>query len=346
MVNWSDPNEITKDEAVFEKLVFALFGTYIWEIVLHFDFEWSFITRRRSFRWPLVIFYFFCRYCMLFSFIGLIISLTVTTPVNCRALFTFNSWTGNMTILCASTSLMLRTIALWNRKKPVIAVLGVLCLAHWGLLYRTMFIVVAEWDPVLGVCAVTQTSPSLLNTTFFFTMGFDLTILIFSATALLGRHTARTDLWKLLFRDGLVYFLISFTVNCIPAVLNVLNLNTPMNVIATVPAAMVTSIAACRAVIRLMEFSSSEPYVHDMSHISGSGTKSAKQSIIPRLRSKREKTMSTRPEVHVTTEHITMAEFPSPSYSSPCSKSGFSITSCEDSTSAKEAKGISEKDIV
>lgn len=49
-------------------------------------------------------------------------------------------------------------------------------------------------------------------------MGFDLIILIFTATALLSRHTARTDLWKLLFQDGLVYFLISFSMNCIPAV--------------------------------------------------------------------------------------------------------------------------------
>ena len=49
-------------------------------------------------------------------------------------------------------------------------------------------------------------------------MGFDLIILIFTAVALLGRHSARTDLWKLLFQDGLVYFLVSFSTNCIPAV--------------------------------------------------------------------------------------------------------------------------------
>lgn len=69
-----------------------------------------------------------------------------------------------------------------------------------------------------------------------------------------------------------------------------------------------SSIAACRAVIRLMEFSATEAYVHDMTHVSGN--KGAKQSVIPRLRSRREKSMSTRPEVHVTTEHFTMAEFP------------------------------------
>lgn len=49
-------------------------------------------------------------------------------------------------------------------------------------------------------------------------MGFDFIILVFTAVALLSRHSIRTDLWKLLFQDGLVYFLASFSTNCIPAV--------------------------------------------------------------------------------------------------------------------------------
>ena len=172
-------------------------------------------------------------------------------------------WTGNMSILCASTSLMLRTIALWERRRSIVIVLGIPCLAHWALLYRTMFIVVAQWEPTSQTCVVVQTNPSLLNTTFFFSeswspspvlswltlnseaMGFDLLILVFTAIALLARHSARTDLWRLLFQDGLVYFLISFCTNCIPAVgfaeynesyitnttsqvLNVLNLNSEL----------------------------------------------------------------------------------------------------------------------
>ncbi|PPQ72531.1 hypothetical protein CVT24_004837 [Panaeolus cyanescens] len=107
--------------------------------------------------------------------------------IDCQALYTFNSvrqqivylgalnrslrrsqWTGNMSILCASTSLMLRTIALWERRRSVVIVLGVLCVAHWALLYRTMFIVLAKWDDTANSCVVTQTSPSWLNTTFFF----------------------------------------------------------------------------------------------------------------------------------------------------------------------------------
>ncbi|RDB23295.1 hypothetical protein Hypma_009572 [Hypsizygus marmoreus] len=359
MVNWSDPNEIAKDSDVFQKLIFALFGVYLWELFMTCDFEWSLISRRRKFRWPLcvdnhftlyasrtfilsAVFFFFCRYCMLFAFIGLIISLNVTTPINCRALYTFNSWTGNMTILSASTSLMLRTIALWERQRTVIIALGALCLAHWALLYRTMFIVIAAWDDTLRACVVTATNPSLLNTTFFFTMGFDLIILVFTAVALLKKHSARTDLWKLLFQDGLVFFLVSFSTNCIPAVLNVLNLNTPMNVIATIPAATITSIAACRAVIRLLEFSSGDVYVHSMSAITS--THPIRHSIAPYSLPKSPNYVVKRPEVHVTTEHITMAEFPPSGANSPYSKSHCHRTSSVDLQSARDTEAHSEND--
>ena len=37
-------------------------------------------------------------------------------------------------------------------------------------------------------------------------IAFDFTVLIFTTVALTYKHSARTDLWKLLFQDGLVYF--------------------------------------------------------------------------------------------------------------------------------------------
>jgi len=185
---------------------------------------------------------------------------------------------------------MLRTIALWNRKLSVVIPMGILCVAHWALLYRGMFNVKADWSEEAKACIVTAANPMLLNATFFFTMGFDFIILAYTAVALFMKHSARTDLWKLLFQDGLGYFLITFTCNCIPAVLAVLDLNMIMNVIATIPAATITAIASCRAVIRLLEFSSGEVYVQ------------GKSAAI----SKAQKT--TRPEIHVMTEQITMGE--------------------------------------
>ncbi|KAL0949576.1 hypothetical protein HGRIS_009625 [Hohenbuehelia grisea] len=327
MVNWSDPVEIGKQAAAFQNLIYALFGLYVWELFSTCDFEWSYLTprveKRREWKWGLgetlylclhirvlnriAVFTFLCRYCMLFAFIGLVISFSVTSPINCIALYTFNSWTGNMAILCASTSLMLRTIALWSKQMTVVVPLVTLSLGHWGILYRGMFLVKASWDPTVGGCVVTQTNPSLLNITFFYTMGFDAVILVFTMVALLTKHNARTDLWNLLFKDGLVYFIITFTVNCIPAVLNVLNLNTMMNVIAAVPAATVSTIAATRAATRLLKHGEhkNDVYVQSSQVISANRAHGFTSPRSPVIASPH----SARPTVRVVTEQFDMENF-------------------------------------
>ncbi|KAF7355144.1 hypothetical protein MSAN_01430100 [Mycena sanguinolenta] len=317
MVNWSDPTIVAESADAWQKIIFIFFGMQLWELLMTFGFEWSLLTGRRKFRWPLSNFLsapFWRRLtsslsqfsssspdtaCCSRSLECTIIAISVRHPINCGSLFTFNSWSGNMSILCASTSLMLRTIALWERKRSVVIPLVFLALTHWVLLYRTMFIVKAVWEPNLNTCVVVSTSPSLLNVTFFFTMAFDFVILVFTAVALMARHSARTDLWRLLFTDGLSYFLISFTMNCIPAVLNLLNLNSPMNVVATDPAAAISSMAACRAVMRLLDFNS-DVHVHSLSKAMPSS-----DMPFPRFALRQE-------GVLVTTEQITMKEFPSP----------------------------------
>lgn len=59
-------------------------------------------------------------------------------------------------------------IALWERKRAVIVILGTLGLGHWGLLWRGMFIVTASWDDAGGACVVTGTNPAFLNIVFFY----------------------------------------------------------------------------------------------------------------------------------------------------------------------------------
>uniref|UniRef100_A0A0W0F8J3 Integral membrane protein n=1 Tax=Moniliophthora roreri TaxID=221103 RepID=A0A0W0F8J3_MONRR len=354
MVNWADPIQIQRVAVALDRVIFCVLGVVMWELFITCDFEWSIITRRRPFRWPLVsrlpntlkcfadpvfqVFFFFSRYCIVMALTGLIVSVTVTSELNCGALYTFISWAGNMTMLCASTSLMLRTIALWERKLIVVIPLGVLCIAFWTILYRTMFIVRAQWDDSISACAVVQTNPSLLNVTFFFTMGFDFVILAYTFVALTARHTARTDLWKLLFQDGLVYFVVTFSANCIPAVSfqypQFKHSNERVSVplifsllapkpdydpkpslrIATVPAAAVSSIASCRAVMRLLQYKTADVYVHSMSGVPGAtstaNTNQPRQgSLAYSLSVSSPKFTLTRPEVHVTTEHITMTEF-------------------------------------
>jgi hypothetical protein len=72
--------------------------------------------------------------------------------------------------------------------------------------------------------------------------------------------------------------------------------------------------AACRAVMRLLDFNCNDVYVHSVSAaMAGGNSNSApvpttRQSLTSHFKS--QKMGLTRPEIHVTTEHITMAEFP------------------------------------
>ncbi|OCH94261.1 hypothetical protein OBBRIDRAFT_723213 [Obba rivulosa] len=306
MVNWSSSSELSRDEDVFEKLMFAVFGVYVWELFQTSTFEWTLLSGKRKFTWPLVIPFFLCRYCLLFALIGLLISLSVTSPVNCNALYLFNSWSGNMTILCASMCLMLRTIALYERKLKVVIPLGIFAFAHWVLLWRGMFLIHAEYDSASSGCIVTYTNHIFLNVTFFTTMGFDAVILVLNVAVLMG-HRTHSDLWRLLIKDGLVYFIITFCLNALPAVRDRL-LNVVALLIHGYDDRSSIAIAACRAVIRLQTFTHSDAYVHSSSQITSGPIRGTTLRLSKLPPSARLGGLGARPEVHVTTDHIIMHE--------------------------------------
>ena len=63
--------------------------------------------------------------------------------------------------------------------------------------------------------------------------------------------SGRPSLWKLLFRDGIIYFVIAFSANLIVVVFLLLNLNPIMDVLFFLPAACITASAATRSFVRL-----------------------------------------------------------------------------------------------
>ncbi|KAF8559035.1 hypothetical protein OG21DRAFT_1403671 [Imleria badia] len=214
MVNWKNPRVMATEALDFNNVVHVFCGLYMWELIVSFYFEISLIRGKRKVGWPLVLPFFLCRYGMLWALIGLVVSLNVSSKV-----------AGNTTIASASTSLMIRTIALWEWDRWVTITIGILSLGQWGILIRGMNIVEAVWDETSNACVVNNTNHLLLNLNYFYTMAFDFVILMFT-TIILGRFSRPSEgLSGLLFRDGLIYFLVTSMCNTIPAVLNLLNLN-------------------------------------------------------------------------------------------------------------------------
>ena len=99
-------------------------------------------------------------------------------------------------------------------------------------------------------------------------MFFDLVVLVVTTTGLL-MTPGRSSLWKLLFKDGVVFFLMAFFSNTAAAIMLLLNLNPAINLIFCVPAACITASAASRSFIRLSTWGQADVYVHQSAAYNG-----------------------------------------------------------------------------
>ncbi|KAG1776764.1 hypothetical protein EV702DRAFT_970981 [Suillus placidus] len=257
MVDWHSQNTLVANAEAFSKFMHVLFGLYIWEFVSSLDFDWQFISGKRRFRWPL-IFYFSGRYSLLFALIGISIALNVTTEVNCQALYTFNQIFGNTAIGLASINLSLRTMAVWSQNKYVVTTLVLIILGHWSFLLHGILLKAAWVD---GECVIIYTDNQILAITFIYSMAFDFTVLCLTGWKLAFPANGRSKLIKLIFGDGLIYFAIAFLANLMATIFMLINLNAVLSIIANVPAAIASTIVACRVVRRLTNFTSQGPEV-------------------------------------------------------------------------------------
>jgi len=264
MPDWQSLPELQKEGVIFAKFMHALLGLYIYEWFISLDFDWDVISGKKTFRWPL-FFYFANRYLLLFALIGIAIALDTTTKINCQALYTFNQLAGNAAVGLASINLSIRTMAVWSQNKYIIGFLVLLILGHWSLILQGVLLS-ASWVDGVG-CVITSTNNRVLAATFIYSMCFDLTVLFLNAYKLLGINSVNqgfgtSRIAKMIFEDGLIFFIIAFLANLLATVFMVINLNQIMSVIFNVPAAVATTIVACRVVRRLTNFTHQGPEVY------------------------------------------------------------------------------------
>jgi hypothetical protein len=151
----------------------------------------------------------------------------------------------------ASTLLMLRTIAVWDRAPLVTAPLVIASLGQWGMLLRSSLTVRSRWGDPSGPCLVSADFPRVIEGSYLYSelstrnffltlllwgqnkalklmlniaMSFDLVVLVLTTIGLV-RSPSRSSLWQLLFRQGVIYFLVAFVANTVSVVFVLLNLN-------------------------------------------------------------------------------------------------------------------------
>ncbi|KAI0792434.1 hypothetical protein C8Q75DRAFT_731660 [Abortiporus biennis] len=251
MVNWSDPAEIQADYVAFTKNCHVFAGIYFWEYCTTLDFEWSFITRKRRFRWPM-IFYFLARYMLLITIIGQLVAIDVTTEVNCNTLYTFNAAAALASVGLASINLAVRTMVLWGYQRIIVIPLIIGICGYWSLVIFGSP-VSAHWVEGQG-CVVETVRPNGVVAAFIYSMSFDFVVLALAAGKMLFGIDKRTALMNLMFKDGLIYFLIVAVANIPATTMTIINLNPIMRTVLVLPLVVASTIVSCRAVRRLSSY--------------------------------------------------------------------------------------------
>ncbi|KAG8847112.1 hypothetical protein FRB91_000183 [Serendipita sp. 411] len=252
MVNWMDPVIMGVCNEIFKSIAHVSIGAYLWEAFSSIGFEWSLLRRKRGFKWPMLL-YFYCKWMLVAAFVGMLIALNIHTKINCQALYNFNQFAGNSTLGASSTLLMLRSIAIWQRNRYISLFFVVVGLGLWGILMHGVTTVRAHWSPELNTCAVDAVTGVYLSLVYLYTMFTDLVVLIVTLAGL-SWSPGKSGLWRMLWEQGIMFFIVAFIANLIPAVMLLVNLNPVINIMFSIPAIAATATCACRCFVGLSEY--------------------------------------------------------------------------------------------
>ncbi|KAI0287760.1 hypothetical protein BC826DRAFT_738520 [Russula brevipes] len=255
MVNFRDPSVIAQDFFALVKLWHAMDGLFIWEFVTTVSYEWSIIRGRRPYRWTIWI-YLITRLAALATVIHNIVALNVMTSVNCQASIVTQLIFSYLCLASASLLIVLRIIAIWNKNKVVAAIAIVVWCTNISFLIQGVFFR-AGWVPEQGRCAILKIESIRLSAIVALVTDVILFLIMLRGLMLLRRRGGTLAVGRLLWKQGVIWFLLATLAQILPTVFICLDLNDPLDLMFQSPCLITMSIAATRMHRTLVDFLSS-----------------------------------------------------------------------------------------
>ncbi|KIM19952.1 hypothetical protein M408DRAFT_334204 [Serendipita vermifera MAFF 305830] len=247
MVNYNDPDQIERLTNYRNAQALVLIGVFFWEVLVTSPFDWSIISRRRAFRWPMV-FYFISRVAVGLHIMSIVVNSQGVEVIPCDTQVWILKLTDAIAIWSSSILLILRTLAVWSSDRRIMGVLGVLAA---GL----VVVYCLTWQQSVNKfngkgCVVIKSVPNSILLTEF-TYKSDLVITGMTIIKLWSWR-GQGGISRLLLENGVAYFVFATAGNLVQAVLPALGLSGLMNVVFLPVAMMISVIASTRVYIRLL----------------------------------------------------------------------------------------------
>ncbi|KAN0118763.1 hypothetical protein V8E52_004874 [Russula decolorans] len=260
MANFRDPIAISRESDEVNRFWSFVDGVFIWEFIVTLDYEWSVIRGRRPYGWTIWI-YSLTRVATLAAVVLNLLSIDVTTQINCQVSVDLQFIFAYLAFAASSLLIVLRIIAIWDRKKIIVA----FATGVWGI--NIAFLIQGvlrfhssrEIDNALDGCAFYLDSIRLSTVVAFAADTILLLIMLFGLYRLRRHdHGGVMTLGRLLWNQGVVWLLLAVAAELTPTVFILLDLNQVSDLMFQVPWVIAMSIVATQMYRSLSNFLSSD----------------------------------------------------------------------------------------
>ncbi|OBZ76875.1 hypothetical protein A0H81_02928 [Grifola frondosa] len=269
-------------------------GIYIWDWVNTLYFDWRLASGgKEEWRWPALV-YLLARFTNLIAVICQFIIMNLQNEPNCDALIRVMLSFAYISIALTSTLIAIRTIAIWNRELPVVLFATIAVLSNAGcLLYGKILNngvnydanqslqgliqnSTSVWNISIGTCVISHTARAKLGIIVTFTTSV-LMLIVMLAGIWTKRGTG--SLWRLLYRQGIIWVAVAILFYIPLVVLISLNVNDPTNLLLQAPVNAAMTICSTRMHRSLYEYANSN---HVIVEVSGPAMK-FKNGVVPMI---------------------------------------------------------------
>ncbi|KAN0116418.1 hypothetical protein V8E52_006037 [Russula decolorans] len=260
----------------------AMSGLYIWEYFTTLDYEWRVIRGRLPYRWTIWI-YAVARFAGLVSVILCLVTMDVTTPINCQLWALFTVLFLSLASIAASLLIVLRTIAIWNRNKVVVTLTIIVWGTTVGIHLHTIALVHVVWYSTQLACGPVKNNSNALG--FIATIIANMVLLLIILAGLLDMRRGgggAFGLTRLIWKQGIIWLVLGSAFVVPQLVFTTLHLNDQLHGLFQGSSQIIMIIATTRMHRSLVNFAAGSSHVlHGSPQVSNLTSSKTKRTDTP-----------------------------------------------------------------
>jgi len=233
----------TRDIMTVVKVLHFIDGVKCWYFLSNLDFDWRIVRRKPSVTWPSLI-YVGNRLASIACVVSILAGLDVSSQIHCQAWISIAFLFPLVELELALLLIVFRVVAIWQCSSLMIGLTGITLSIHSGVSLFLLTGIRAFWDPGPGYkgCVAFAPRAHLLSMSTATIATYAILLIAMLVGLRQQRQTRSFGVWKVLRRQGWVWFGLAIAAEVPALTLLLLNISPSLNLLYQVPRVVIASI--------------------------------------------------------------------------------------------------------